>query len=134
MNIIKDYPPNYEKVKAVLGEAQHGTFYCYGDTIYNPSGIDISEDLLFHESVHADQQKAIGVEAWWEKYLQDPKFRLDQEIKAYAAQYRHVARTVKDRNALARFLDKIAGILSSDMYGGIVTKNQAMEKMRLKIK
>lgn len=85
MNIVKSYPPNYELVKLALPVTE-SNIYCYGDTIYNPSGGYIPDDILYHENVHKEQQ-GDEVELWWNRYLRDKDFRYEQELEAYAKQY-----------------------------------------------
>jgi len=129
IEIVKDFPPNYEKIKEILGEAQEGTFYCYGSKIYNPSGIQIPEDLIYHEAIHTNQQ-GDKADEWWDKYLKDPKFRMEQEIEAYGEQYKWVSNRVKDRNQLAKFLFKISSILSGKMYGNAISYGEAEARIK----
>ena len=60
-----------------------GTVYSFADTIFNPDGIDIPDHLIVHESVHGEQQKhdELVAKFWWERYLADPQFRVEQEIE-----------------------------------------------------
>jgi hypothetical protein len=86
MKIENNYPPNYLKIQAVLNPPKEAIF-CYGDTIYNPSGGQIYEDLQKHEEVHKKQQEKMkSVELWWDEYLANPTFRLEQELEAYSKQ------------------------------------------------
>lgn len=126
MEIVKAYPPNYKQItEAIPGVlAQEKVVFAYGDTIYNPSGYDIEDHLELHESVHAAQQKKIGVDEWWSKYLSDTKFRLEQEIEAYRAQYAMVSRVYGRANATA-LLQDVSRDLSSPMYGSILDHKQA---------
>jgi hypothetical protein len=106
--------------------------FTYGDTVYNPNNIPISDDLKMHELTHADQQGHNDKDAkkWWEKYFTDPQFRFLQELEAYQNQYRFFCGVIHDRNRRAKFLMKIAGDLSSALYGDICTQSQAMEMIR----
>jgi hypothetical protein len=64
-----------------------------------------------------------GPEAWWRRYIDDPKFRLEQEIEAYRAQYASVASF--PRPIRRELLAHIVKSLASGMYGKLVTKEQA---------
>ena len=69
---------------------------------------------------HLKQQQKIGADIWIEKYLKDPKFRLEQEIEAYKVQLINI----KDRNK--RFITKniLINILSGAQYGNMVSKEE----------
>jgi hypothetical protein len=75
--------------------------------------------LVIHEATHIEQQSHSGPELWWEQYLNDPEFRLSQEMEAYAQQlcfYDQFPNTLRKR---AKFL--IASDLSSEFYGNIIS-------------
>lgn len=103
--------------------------FTYGDIIYNPNNIEIPDHLLTHEKTHQYQQKAIGKDLWWDKYLTDSKFRIEQELEAYSRQYKHICRLTKDRNERNRILHKIAELLSGPMYGNAISKNEALSRV-----
>lgn len=115
MKIVKGHPPNFNEIKAALGETPDA-IYCYGDTIYNPTGAELPADLLYHEGIHEIQQKDyVSPEVWWKKYLLDEEFRKDQEGEAYAHQYRFIKKHASNRiakDALFHF----ANILASAQY------------------
>jgi len=95
------------------------TIFAYDNEIY--SDYDLPYHLIVHEETHHKQQNACGLDNWVEKYLNDPEFRLWQEVEAYKKQLS----VIKDREA--RFHIKLECIknLSSDLYGNIVTKDEA---------
>lgn len=124
MKIVIGWPPNIKKIKKILTPAE-GMVFTYGDTIYNPSGAYVADHLQIHEQVHMAQQKK--PETWWNKYLIDPRFRLEQELEAYRAQYKFAEKAIKDRNQRARFLHAIASDLASKSYGGIISYLEAIE-------
>ena len=124
MRIVEGNPPNWEKINKTFDLKGRKVVFTYGDTLYNPHGGDIPPHLMVHEETHRIQQGA-EVKEWWEQYLHDDVFRLGEELEAYQAQYRHLKKTVKDRNALARFLFVIAGDLSSPIYGSLITHREA---------
>lgn len=87
MEIVKGYPPNIHEIRRYLNPDPDALFP-WGGTIYNLSGLEIPEDVLYHENVHFEQQKRIGSpELWWTKYIYDKDFRENQELEAYAKQY-----------------------------------------------
>lgn len=85
MNEIVGYPPNYDLIKLEVNPPKE-SFFCWGDTIYNPSGVEIPEDIQYHEQVHTKQQGK-DIEGWWTKWIQDKDFRYKEELEAYIAQY-----------------------------------------------
>jgi hypothetical protein len=88
--------------------------------------------LLIHESIHSSQQEGnetIG-KLWWQKYLQDSEFRASQELEAYAAQYGFIKVQIKDRNRQDKHLRELAKMLSSKMYGSIISFSEAMKAIK----
>jgi len=128
MRIIKDYPPNIEKIRVVF-KLRPTLVFTYGYKIYNPSGGFIDKPLLKHEETHTLQQAA-GIEEWWDKYLQDPEFRLSQELEAYRNQYREAKKYIFNKNKLFNFLKLIALDFSSEMYGNIIDFSSAMKVIK----
>lgn len=102
---------------------EQGIVITYGDTVY--SKVDLSPDLIEHESVHVRQQLKMGVTEWWRRYVEYPEFRFAQELEAYQVQYAFLAATVKDREQLFRERMRLARDLSSSIYGNIVSYNVA---------
>lgn len=101
-----------------------GVIYTYGDTIYNPSGIEIPLHLMSHEEVHSKQQGS-DPDVWWTRYIGDAFFRIEQEVEAYAKQYDFICRKVKDRNARTRILVQMGDSLSSPTYGSVIGSQDA---------
>lgn len=131
MIIKKELPPNIEEIRRA-GLGNEGTIYTYGDTIYNPSGEEIPEDIEFHEFIHSKQQKAYGsVENWWVKYCWDKEFRLEAEVEAYASQYAVIRKSYPVK-ACREALDEFASNLSSNMYQLYITKSRAESLIRHK--
>ena len=129
MKITTDFPPNYANIVIAIPEVQNGKpIFCYGDTIYNPHKIEITKDLEAHEEVHRRQQ-GNNPDLWWEKYLQDPEFRLRQELEAYGIQYASVREFVHGR-LREWVLDNIATALSGALYGNLLTFAEARSKVR----
>lgn len=127
LKISKDRPPNYYQIISALGEDKDAVF-CYGDTIYNPNGRDITPDVEVHELVHSKQQ-GDNPESWYNFYINDPKFRLKQEVEAYGTQYLFIKKYVKGK-LLSFMKDKLAMALSSETYGNLVTYREAEKLIR----
>lgn len=133
MKILNELPPIYD---AILANGMHPTstvVYTYGDTLYNPSGAEISEHLMCHEETHSHQQGS-NPDAWWGRYLIDPFFRLKEEAEAYANQYDFICLTVKDRNRRYFVLNDLASHLASPIYGDVISKDTARKLIKNKSK
>ena len=96
MKIIIEKPPIYEAILAHRMTPSEKTIFTYGDTIYNPNNVPISDDLMVHEEVHSKQQNHSDdyAEIWWGRYLVDPCFRIAQEVEAYANQYDFICKKI----------------------------------------
>lgn len=126
MNIAHTFPPNYDQIVAAIpGVAKRSSIiFTYGDTIYVPSRAKLPDHLIAHEEVHSAEQARIGVDTWWFKYLESPRFRLEQELMAYQAQYK-VLLHKHPRHIRNIVLLKISDDLAGAMYGNIVNKQEA---------
>lgn len=124
-----DYPPNYREIlDAIPAVLNTKPIFCYGDTIYNPHGREITPDLELHEAVHTRQQGA-SPEAWWSRYLSDADFRLAQELEAYGEQFALVKRHMRGR--LRDYaLNSMAQALSGATYGHLLSHGEAVSKIR----
>lgn len=121
--VVQAFPPNYPELRARFNP-RPGTVFAYGDKIYSPHASELPEHLLVHERVHFGQQRAAGgPEAWWRRYIDEPQFRLDQEVDAYRAQYAFVSGLSRPQRR--ELLAHICKSLASGMYGSLVTKEQA---------
>lgn len=121
MKIVKRLPPNFEAIAQVLPDAHTpGVIFCYGDTIYNPSGGKISRPLKAHEFVHSVSQEIIGVDEWWSRYLTYAQFRYDEELPAHRAEYATYCETEADRQHRFAYLVTLADRLSGPLYGCVV--------------
>jgi len=134
------YPPNYDDIVAAFDiKGRHGIVFTYGNVLHNPSRVHVSPDLYAHEETHVRQQAAFqgenpggealpcGARGWWERYIADAAFRLDQEVEAYRAQWAYAKDNMYGRKARRELLAHITKALSGPMYGRIVTAAQAKE-------
>lgn len=126
MKIIVAWPPNIEDIKKKFDLKGKRPIFAWGHFIFNPYSAGITEDLLEHETVHSIQQDKMGPVEWWKLYLNDPEFRLAQEIPAYQVQYQNLCKKFKDGNARYRIAYRLAGDLSGAMYGNMIPFDQAI--------
>lgn len=107
------------------------TVWTYGDTLYNPGGIHVEDHLLAHEQTHTIQQEREGgPDKWWRRYLDDPTFRFEQELQAYAMQYAFYCEQRTDRNQRFRFLHQLAGALSGPLYQVAISRSDAQKAIK----
>jgi hypothetical protein len=116
--VLTLFPPNYRAINEKFNVRGKPILFAFGDLIYNPGRIKVPPQLIAHEQVHSARQGGNPFE-WWARYIDDPQFRLAEEIPAHAAEYRHLLARGQDR------IVHIAGRLSSPLYGGLVDLQEA---------
>jgi hypothetical protein len=121
--VNKNKPKNWETLQALFGVKWGDVIVAYYPEIH--CAIDIEEQKVHHEAVHLIQQKDMGVENWWAKYINDKAFRLEQEVQAYKAEIQWIKDNVATRNERRGRLNKIYDDLSSYIYGNLVTWEEA---------
>ncbi len=126
-------PPNWNDIIAVFPKVEfmHGVLFCYGDTIYNPDNVDIPVWLLGHECVHSLQQAGIGVSAWWEDYLAEPNFRLEQELAAHRVELESYS-VIHSRNLRRAYAHAVAQRLGGQLYGNLIKPREALRLIKEK--
>ncbi len=131
MGVIFDKPPIWDAAQKLFGFKDKSLIvFAWNENIYNPNHCIVDPHLYAHEEIHFVQQKKIGgSKPWWDKYLVDPKFRLEQELEAYRAQYTFYCVKYKDRNARNSFLNKIAYDLS-EIYKCDITHSEAKKQIK----
>jgi len=127
--IRKEYPPNIDEIRKVFDLGDRDVLFAWGITLYNPKGNAVPPHLMVHEKVHQMQQREVGVEKWWDRYLKDKDFRLNQEVEAYAYQYQFVKKEVNARTAKT-FLFALASDLASPVYGNMIQYGRAESLIR----
>jgi hypothetical protein len=125
VRIVQGFPPNIQEIKKKFPITVN-TVYAYGSVLYNPSGQPILDDCMAHEETHQRQQQSIGIDEWWNLYLNNEGFRLTQEVEAYREQYRFISANFS-RDVRRSALQKLAKDLSSPLYGDIIKKRDAEE-------
>lgn len=122
MKVLTLFPPNYREINKAFNVRGKPIIFAYGSAIYNPGRIVIPLQLLEHERVHLKRQDGDPV-SWWRKYIDDPRFRLDEEIPAHIAEYQ-VMRPY-DGTERTFWLDHIAAKLASPLYGSLIGYTKA---------
>lgn len=100
------------------------TVFAYDKEIYSDN--ELPTHLLIHELKHIEQQNRIGVDMWVEKYLNNPQFRLNEEVEAYQAELK----CFRDRNERYKEKMRCAKQLSSDLYDNIVSYQEALKLLQ----
>lgn len=132
--IVNEKPPVWDAVCAMIGSQPIHAIFAWGDRIYNPAGQDLPQFLIAHEMHHMTQQALVGgPEAWWDRYLNDPYFRIQQETEAYAVQYLAMCAMTSDRNRRFKFLTMVGESLSGPLYGSMITKAKARSMINAQI-
>lgn len=125
MKVSHEKPEIYQRCHDKFGvEWDDGVIMTYGDTVH--CKFLLSESKVIHEYTHVIQQKRIGVKEWWDAFIDDPKFRLSQEVEAYKAERHFLNTFIKDRNKRFKMVHQLCLDLSSNMYGNICTYSEAM--------
>lgn len=127
--IIVERPPVYERcVKAFGADAIVGQpiLWSWGARIYNPMDVDIPPELLAHEAAHGAQQglEEAEIERWWDKYLSDLKFRLEEEVLGHRAEWFNYVRRRPGKDC-SQVLNRIAERLASPLYGSMLSVARA---------
>ncbi len=101
--VLYELPPNYKQITAAIPAVakNKAIVFVYAPYIYSPAGIELRPDLKAHEEVHVTRQ-GDDPQAWWDKYLVDTDFRLQEELVAYQVQYKYME-VHYDRANLAHF-------------------------------
>lgn len=115
MKVLYTFPPNYRAINDAFNTRGKPIIYAYGGVIHNPGKIKIPPQLFAHEAVHLERQGGDPA-AWWARYIAEPRFRLDEEIPAHAAEYQ----SVRAVDGEGRLLNLIAERLASPLYGSLI--------------
>lgn len=114
----------YDELDAVFHvRGKKGVVFTFGDAIYVPDGHPVAPALQAHEEVHCARQPDPA--SWWRRYIDDPEFRLAEEIPAHRAEYRFICNEYRDRNLRAQLLHALANRLSGPLYGSLIKASDA---------
>ena len=129
--IIKGIPPNLDAIQerftATKGNLR--VIYTYYPHIYVQVEAILPDDLMVHEATHLAQQEMHLPALWWDRYLKDDEFLLEQEIQAYGNQLAY-ALLIGPRARADRLKDQLASDLASDVYGKIISFTKAETAIR----
>jgi hypothetical protein len=123
--IKHEIPPIYYKLKDQFNVNWKDIIIAYAPDIYAPRPISKQKEV--HEQVHIKRQQEIGVDIWWGMYLDDPQFRLQEELTAYLVEVKWIKDNIATRNERRLLLKRIYGDLSSSMYGSLVSEDEAKD-------
>lgn len=129
MKIVEEFPPNIEEIKKYIEFGEDKPVFTYGDTIYNPFKGNIPKDLEVHEETHSKQQGSYP-DIWWGKYLTDKSFRADQEVEAFVTQLAFLKGQDLPKGLIKVISEWMAFSLSSDLYGKILTYQEAESRIK----
>lgn len=126
MKIEVANPPNYIEILKVFDVANKPVVFCYGDTIFNPKNLSINQAIVAHEEIHSRRQ-GDDPEEWWNSYLNERDFRLNEEILAHVTEWRFFKDLKTPRNIRRLYKKGIAERLSSSIYGDLVSYKEALK-------
>jgi len=122
----KKKPEIYNRLDKEFGISKNdGIIITYGQTVY--CKYDLPEHLKTHEKTHIIQQRHMGVEEWWNIYIANKSFRLNQELEAYRNQVKYLKEHTEEmtRNERKGWFKKIATDLSGHIYGNMISYDEA---------
>jgi nucleosome binding factor SPN SPT16 subunit len=134
VKVLTEKPAIYDRLKERFKtiDWEKGLAIVWGDKIYTK--YKLPNHVLAHELVHVRQQLDFegGVSAWWDEYLTNDQFRLEQELEAYVTQVRYIREHTEEsnRNWRRQIIDQLAEDLSSSMYGNLISKGKAKEILK----
>lgn len=132
MKLSSQIPDIYPRLHDKFGvEWDRGLIIAHKGVIHS-KGMFLPEQKYVHEEVHIQQQEKMGVDKWWDKYIDDPEFRKLQEAEAYREEMKYVEKNIKDRNLKYRIKHDIAVTFASEIYGGIITYSEALKLIQNK--
>ena len=122
-----EHPPVFARLEKEFGAKWEDVCIAYGDTLHFHETDMVRRDLIIHEATHLRQQEFSQEKAaeWWQRWFNDPTFRLKEEIEAYQMQYRFLAGAISNRDELAAELMRLARELSAPEYGPMISYQKA---------
>jgi hypothetical protein len=123
MKILTTKPPNWQRIADTFPVDWNSIIIAYYPNIH--CGVEVSNQKQAHEEIHLSRQRDLGVDLWWEYYLTNPSFRLNEEVEAYKVEVAWVKENIATRNQRRFLLDKIYSDLSGSVYGFICSYDEA---------
>lgn len=129
MKISHNKPPHFWIMEKIFKCDWERTAFAFGDTIY--SKYVLPDHLIVHEQTHLKQQHFSFIVAWvWLLlYIVSKKYRYAVELESYRNQWVFFRANYGFREQ-QHFLDKIVSDLSGELYGNIVSYNEAKRAIR----
>lgn len=129
VEFLHEKPEIYNSLKEKFDiDWDSGVIITYGNKVY--SKYELSPLKKIHELTHVRQQLAYGVQKWWNEYVENTKFRLEQELEAYRNEIAGLFNRTKDREFRHRYVAQCAKDLSSGMYGNVIEFMNAKQLLR----
>lgn len=132
MLIIKQPPKIYKLIKNKFKVQYEDVVIAYYPNIYVKEG-KLPFHKLTHEKVHLERQKEIGVEEWWNRYLNIPMFRLDEELRAYRAEIKDIIESNMSKVYKEELIEQLLKDLTGEMYGSIIDYDTAKIMLNIPI-
>lgn len=112
--VQQEKPPQwiYQGCIDMFGSVAEDNIFTYGHNIYAQK--IIPNHTIAHEMCHVKQQIKVGKDIWWQNYFKDRRFRMEQEVEAFRAQYQVMKESMSDRNQLDKALRWLSGHLAKD--------------------
>lgn len=130
--MVYENPPNIDQIDAAFGIRGQRVLFAYGDRIYNPTRFAVPPQLIAHEMVHGRRQglRASDIERWWERYIADAGFRLEEELPAHIAEFEKACeveapRWHSQRNMRRMMAAVTARRLAAPLYGNLISIDDA---------
>lgn len=129
--IIYEFPPIYSEIAAVFRiHERRDVVFSFGPHMYNPYAAHIPDEIVVHEAIHgARQGRGDKVLDWWQRYMEDQAFRLDEEIHAHRAEYRWLLEH-GNRQQRRRACKQVSGKLAGPLYGRLTTAKKASRLLK----
>lgn len=131
MKIINSLPPMWDRINATFDIGMKPVIFTFGPVIYNPNGGKITKELEAHEEIHWQRQGDAdeGIMAWWNQYLVDPGFRLEEELPAHRAEYRAFCKRHAGHSARHKYLAFVSQRLCGPLYGNLLSIDAARTRI-----
>ncbi|KKN25263.1 hypothetical protein LCGC14_0886650 [marine sediment metagenome] len=128
--IIIEVPPMFDQIDARFHVKGKTVIFSWGDKIYNPTGAEIPPQLIAHEVVHGHRQGE-NIERWWERYIEDSRFRFMEELIAHRVEYRWLLSQGVNRRTKRAALTRTAHRLAAPLYGSMVSVAKAKKLLEM---